>query len=188
MNPFFLYDNLKDIAEQGAVLKHEALHIILKHIIQMRNPKFTDKHLYNIAADIGGQISATSVLHWRLPTNAIFLHTFKELNLPENDVAETYYELLMKARDKRKPASRFNVCLTEMPIVVLDTVTIVVGVKDSLVHRENLVKIKHLENRCWMVLVVLVLVIYLYKNKTSKKWFNKPLEQPKVSAMYSRVS
>ena len=93
-------NDLKDIVERGAVLKHEALHIILKHIIQMRNPKFTDKHLYNIAADI--EVNQYIGSPWRLPTNAIFLDTFKELNLPENDIAQTYYELLMKARDQKK--------------------------------------------------------------------------------------
>ena len=100
VNPGFFMHDLKNIEERGAVLKHEALHIILKHIIQMRNPKFTDKHLYNIAADL--EVNQYIGSPWKLPTNAIFLHTFKELKLPENDVAETYYELLMKARDQKK--------------------------------------------------------------------------------------
>jgi len=99
VNPSFFMNELKDIAERGAVLKHEALHIILKHIIQMRNPKFTDKHLYNIAADI--EVNQYIGSPWCLPANAIFLHTFKELNLPENDIAETYYNLLQQAKDNK---------------------------------------------------------------------------------------
>ena len=106
VNPSFFMNELKDIAERGAVLKHEALHIILKHIIQMRNPKFQDKHLYNIAADI--EVNQYIGSPWRLPTNAIFLHTFKELNLPENDIAETYYELLMKARDQKQTSKQLQ--------------------------------------------------------------------------------
>ena len=106
VNPTFFMKDLKNLAERGAVLKHEALHIILKHIIQMRNPKFTDKHLYNIAADL--EVNQYIGSPWRLPTNAIFLHTFKELNLPKNDVAETYYELLMNARNQKKTSKQLQ--------------------------------------------------------------------------------
>ncbi len=98
VNPSFFMNELKNIEERGAVLKHEALHIILKHIIQMRNPKFQHKLLYNIAADL--EVNQYIGSPWKLPTNAIFLSTFPNLNLPQNDVAEVYYDLLLKAKDK----------------------------------------------------------------------------------------
>ena len=106
VNPSFFMKELKNIEERGAVLKHEALHIILKHIIQMRNPKFTDKHLYNIAADI--EVNQYIGSPWKLPNGAILLSTFKELKLPENDIAETYYNLLMKARDKKQTSKKIQ--------------------------------------------------------------------------------
>ena len=73
INPHFFINVLKDDKERGAVLKHEALHIILKHVIQMHNPKYTLKRLYNIAADlevnqyIGGK-------QWKLPDSALSIH------------------------------------------------------------------------------------------------------------------
>ena len=94
VNPTFFMKSLKNIEERGAVLKHEALHIILKHIIQMRNPKFTDKFLYNVAADL--EVNQYIGSPWKLPDGAILLSTFPDLNLPENEIAEVYYELLQK--------------------------------------------------------------------------------------------
>lgn len=98
INPNFFMKELKNRSERTAVLKHEALHIMLKHILQMRNSKFANKMLYNIAADL--EVNQYIGSPWKLPKGAILLSTFPEFNLPENDVAETYYKLLQKEADK----------------------------------------------------------------------------------------
>jgi len=98
VNPHFFMKELKNRAERAAVLKHEALHIMLKHIIQMRNPKFPNKRLYNIAADL--EVNQYIGHPWKLPNGAILLTSFPKLKLPPNDVAETYYKLLQEEVDK----------------------------------------------------------------------------------------
>ena len=104
VNPSFFMNDLKNTAERGAVLLHEALHIMNKHIVQMHKDTFSDKRLYNIAADL--EINQLIGGRWTLPTGALSIHTspFKELNLPEFDIAETYYELLLKEREKNSSA------------------------------------------------------------------------------------
>ena len=95
VNPTFFINSLKNTEERGAVLKHEALHIILKHLIQMRNPMFTDKFLYNIAADL--EVNQYIGPPWSLPEGAIVLGSFPKLNLPKSEIAEVYYALLQTA-------------------------------------------------------------------------------------------
>ena len=98
INPTFFMKELKSRAERTAVLKHEALHIMLKHVLQMRNPKFANKRLYNIAADLETNQYIGSP--WKLPAGAVLLSSFPDFKLPENDVAETYYKLLQNEADK----------------------------------------------------------------------------------------
>ena len=93
VNPTFFMEVLPDLAERAGVLKHEALHIMLKHIFQMRDPKITNKYLYNIAADI--EVNQYIGHPWRLPDSAITLETFPDFDLPANDVALSYYNILL---------------------------------------------------------------------------------------------
>ena len=102
INPQFFMHQLKDRAERGAVLKHEALHIMLKHVILIRDPKFTSRQLYNIAADI--EVNQYIGRPWSLPQSAVTLSTFPHLDLPPNDVAETYYNMLLKAAMSDDPS------------------------------------------------------------------------------------
>ncbi|MEC7985836.1 MAG: VWA-like domain-containing protein [Myxococcota bacterium] len=99
INPDFFMNQLKNTAERGAVLKHEALHIILKHVIQMRNPRFPNKRLYNIAADL--EVNQMIGGNWILPSGALQIDKppFSNMELPANDVAETYYKLLNQVLD-----------------------------------------------------------------------------------------
>ena len=111
VNPKFFMKNLKTQEERAAVLKHEALHIMLKHIIQMRNDKFPNKRLYNIAADL--EVNQYVGAPWKLPDGALLLSTFPNVKLPENDVAETYYKILLKAAQDGKDKG-LNQMLAEM--------------------------------------------------------------------------
>ena len=103
VNPSFFMNSLQDDAERAGVLKHEALHIMLKHVIQMHNPKFSHKRLYNIAADL--EVNQYIGPPWKLPEEALFFDKppFEILNLPPNDVAENYYIILKKAIDSDDP-------------------------------------------------------------------------------------
>ena len=94
VNPYFLFNGLKDTAERAGVLKHEALHIMLKHFILINNPKFQSAYLYNIAADL--EVNQYIGHPWKLPDGAILLSTFPKLNLPPNETAEVYYNLLLQ--------------------------------------------------------------------------------------------
>jgi predicted metal-dependent peptidase len=104
VNPHFFLKTLKTSEERGAVLKHEALHIMLGHAIQIRSARFTHKDQYNIAADL--EVNQHISAPWTLPADAVTILTFPDLNLPARRVAEEYYELLIQAqREGQGPAS-----------------------------------------------------------------------------------
>ncbi|MAA78972.1 MAG: hypothetical protein CL916_06900, partial [Deltaproteobacteria bacterium] len=104
VNPSFFMNDLKNTSERGAVLLHEALHIMNKHIIQMHKDTYSDKRLYNIAADL--EINQLIGGKWKLPEGALSIHKppFATLKLPEFDLAETYYTLLLKEKDQNSSA------------------------------------------------------------------------------------
>ena len=104
INPHFFMNELESLEERAAVLKHEALHIILKHLFQIQRPEIKYKDLYNIAADL--EVNQYIGHPWSLPKGAILLSTFKELNLPPNEIAETYYTLLLNVREKGIPKEK----------------------------------------------------------------------------------
>ena len=105
VNPTFFMEVLPNLEERAAVLKHEALHVMLKHIFQIRKPKFTNKFLYNIAADI--EVNQYIGHPWKLPDSAVTLQTFPDLDLPPNDVAESYYNILLKELEKMENLGQF---------------------------------------------------------------------------------
>lgn len=96
---FFLWINddfaLKKLKakERVAVLKHEMLHLVLKHIF--RGPG-TDPELENIAADI---VVNQYVAPWPLPEGAILLSTFPDLKLEPDQSMEWYLAKLKKLRN-----------------------------------------------------------------------------------------
>ena len=98
VNPHFFMKQLKDLAERAAVLKHEALHIMLKHVIMIRSDKFTNKQLYNIAADL--EVNQYIGRPWSLPKDAVTLDSFPTLKLPRHEVAEVYYKLLLEHKNE----------------------------------------------------------------------------------------
>jgi predicted metal-dependent peptidase len=67
------------------VIKHEILHIIFKHL-QVNDPKL-NKHLLNIAMDL---VVNQYIERNQLPDESIFLETFPELNL-DNEQGYPYY-------------------------------------------------------------------------------------------------
>jgi predicted metal-dependent peptidase len=86
---FFI--NELNASERVAVLKHEILHIVFRHLY--RNKKYERiKLIYNIAADL---VVNQYIGNWDLPGNAITIDTFPELDLKKNQSLEYYIEKLL---------------------------------------------------------------------------------------------
>lgn len=97
---FFMKALKKD--ERVAVIKHEALHLLFRHLyrplIQRGDPK-----LFNIAADL---VTNQHVSPWPLPDMAVTLRMFPDMDLQANQTLEWYYEKLLtlkKAMDSGQP-------------------------------------------------------------------------------------
>ncbi len=105
-NPDFLMTEL-NAAQRVAVLKHEVLHIVFRHIY--RSSKYDKIRLiYNLAADL---VVNQYIGSWSLPENAVTLKSFPQLKLRENEQIGYYIEKL-QSLEKEKISSFANVrCL-----------------------------------------------------------------------------
>jgi len=90
VNENFFLKELKSFNERVAVIKHETLHILFKHLFRMQSKSYDNK-LFNIAADL---VVNQLIEPWRLPESAITLSTFSNLNLPPDKSVEWYYKKL----------------------------------------------------------------------------------------------
>ena len=97
VNENFFLKELRS-AERVAVIKHETLHIIFKHLFRMKTKDYDNK-LFNIAADL---VVNQLISPWKLPDSAVTLETFPELKLPPDKSVEWYYENLKKTASKDK--------------------------------------------------------------------------------------
>lgn len=89
VNPGFFIEQLTR-PERCAVIKHEILHLVLKHLFRFDAPG-TDRMRLNIAADL----VVNQLVHpWPLPNSAITLASFPELQLRPNKSVEHYYRRL----------------------------------------------------------------------------------------------
>ena len=96
VNENFFLNELKSVNERVAVIKHETLHIIFKHLFRMKTKSY-DNQLFNVAADI----VVNQLIHpWKLPDSAVTLDTFPELKLPKDKSVEWYYENLKQNASK----------------------------------------------------------------------------------------
>ena len=103
INPGFFMHELKNDSERIAVLKHEVLHLVFKHLCRGR-PADYDAELFNIAADL---VVNQYIGKWQLPASAVTLESFPELRLPVNKSLEYYYaELSSLSSDARKQVRR----------------------------------------------------------------------------------
>lgn len=89
VNPEFFLAELKS-QERVAVLKHEALHLVFRHLYR---PLLHKGHadLFNIAADL---VVNQHVAPWPLPDSAVTLADFPDLDLLPDQTLEWYYERL----------------------------------------------------------------------------------------------
>ena len=97
VNENFFLKELRS-TERVAVIKHETLHIIFKHLFRMKTKDYDNK-LFNIAADL---VVNQLISPWKLPDSAVTLETFPELKLPPDKSVEWYYENLKKTASKDK--------------------------------------------------------------------------------------
>jgi predicted metal-dependent peptidase len=107
VNENFFLKELRSISERVAVIKHETLHIIFKHLFRMKTKSY-ENQLFNIAADI---VVNQLIAPWKLPDSAVTLETFPELKLPKDKSVEWYYENLKKNASKN---SEYKVRLMEI--------------------------------------------------------------------------
>ena len=84
---------LNSTDERVAVLKHEVLHLVFKHLY--RHQTNWDSKTANIAADI---VVNQYVSPWPLPKGAILLGQFSVLELEPEETVEYYYAKLIEAR------------------------------------------------------------------------------------------
>jgi len=99
INPAFFLNDLQNAAERLAVIKHETLHLVLRHLFRLTGD--VNHTCANLAADlVVNQLIAPS---GTLPQSAITLQTFADLGLSENQTTEHYYhrlsELLRELRE-----------------------------------------------------------------------------------------
>ncbi len=93
INPTFTIKELSD-KERIAVVKHELLHLVFKHLFRSRGNN--DRELENIAADL---VVNQYVTPWPLPMGSVLLSSFPDLNLLPEQTFEWYYEKLRKLRN-----------------------------------------------------------------------------------------
>ena len=96
VNEYFFLKKLTTFSSRVAVIKHETLHLIFKHLVRLDLNKY-DAKLFNIAADL---VVNQFIGKWKLPTSAVTLSTFPELNLTENESLEWYYKKILALKRK----------------------------------------------------------------------------------------
>ena len=98
VNENFFLEELNSTSERVAVIKHETLHIIFKHLFRF-NFKKNHQKIFNLAADI---VVNQFIGNWNLPESAITLSTFPDLDLEPNKSVEWYYNKLNKLNEEIK--------------------------------------------------------------------------------------
>ena len=96
VNPTFFVKTIRRKNERVAIIKHEALHLVFKHLFRWKshhNPR-----LYNIAADL----VVNQLVHpWPLPEGAIILAMFPDMGIKPNQTVDWYYKKLMNLQSQR---------------------------------------------------------------------------------------
>ncbi len=99
---FFL--GLRSHNVRVAAVKHEALHLLFKHVLRMRGrPERVDPHLWNVAADL--VVNQFIRAPWKLPESAITLATFPDLGLEPDGTVDAYYGRLVALREAMRKAT-----------------------------------------------------------------------------------
>ncbi len=99
VNPDFFMGTLTSIQERTAVIKHEALHLLFKHLYRV--PKTSvDWETLNIAADLVVNQNIGKGRHVDLPDWAVTLDTFPDLGLGRDLTMDQYYKTLIGLKNE----------------------------------------------------------------------------------------
>jgi len=98
INQQFFLNDLATMSNRVAVIKHETLHLMFKHLFRMDIQKY-DLRLFNFAADL---VVNQFIGSWDLPKSAITLNTFPDMSLEPDQTLEWYYKKLADLRDEMK--------------------------------------------------------------------------------------
>jgi predicted metal-dependent peptidase len=109
VNPTFFLQTLQSDGERVAVIKHEVLHLVFRHLFR-RSPDWNPL-LYNLAADL--VVNQYIGRRWPLPRSAVTLETFPELRLRPDGSVESYYAALAAAYPQER--ARFALWLEQGP-------------------------------------------------------------------------
>jgi predicted metal-dependent peptidase len=104
INEKFFLQELTTFSSRVAVIKHETLHILFKHLFRFDKKKY-DSKLFNIAADL---VVNQFIGKWKLPTNAITLSSFQDLDLVKNESVEYYYKQIFDLKKQIDKNNRTN--------------------------------------------------------------------------------
>ena len=96
VNEHFFLKELTTFSSRVAVIKHETLHLVFKHLVMLDFKKY-DAKLFNIAADL---VVNQFIGKWKLPSSAVTLASFPELNLFENESLDWYYKKILDLKRK----------------------------------------------------------------------------------------
>ena len=102
INQNFFMNDLATISNRVAVIKHETLHLMFKHIFRMDIQKY-DLRLFNFAADL---VVNQFIGSWDLPKSAVTLSTFPDMSLEPDQTLEWYYKKLSKLSNEMKKVSK----------------------------------------------------------------------------------
>ena len=108
VNPqFFMKELKKD--ERVAVIKHEALHLLFRHLYRPLIAR-GDAVLFNIAADL---VVNQHVAPWPLPKMAVTLREFPDMGMEVNKTLEWYYEKLKSLNEATQSGKPTNSPISE---------------------------------------------------------------------------
>ncbi len=88
INDVWFRHTLRSRSERVAVLKHEALHLVLRHLLRY-NARTQDRFRFGLAADL---VVNQLIGRWRLPPDGILLQMFP--GYPPDQSLEGYYDRL----------------------------------------------------------------------------------------------
>ena len=92
VNPSFFMEELKNAEERIAVIKHETLHLLFKHLFRF-DKKRHHPIVFNIACDL--VVNQYVEPRWKLPPSALRLSSFPDLNFETEQDTEYYYDILI---------------------------------------------------------------------------------------------
>jgi len=96
VNEIFFLKELSTFSSRVAVIKHETLHLLFKHLFRLDLKKY-DSKLFNISADL---VVNQFIGKWKLPENAVTLSSFPELELAKDESVEWYYKKILDLKKK----------------------------------------------------------------------------------------